>query len=106
MTQPTNADLAAQLHALAAELTDTRETVEQLHGALAAAAGVIARELHGRGREPARVWRFLGRYAEDPIVEVEAASAEQAARIAERDGLRVRPGYLAGGALVPEPAGR
>jgi hypothetical protein len=40
--------LAAELRELRAELHDTRELVEQLHGALEAAARVILAALAGR----------------------------------------------------------
>jgi hypothetical protein len=48
-------------------------------------------------------FEMLGRYAEDPMVYVEAESAEAAAEFAVVSGMAVRPGYRPGGSLIPTP---
>lgn len=49
------------------------------------------------------LFEMYGRYAEDPMVVVEAATAEEAAAHAIRYGMRVSRGYHEGGALIPTP---
>lgn len=46
-------------------------------------------------------FEMYGRYAEDPLVYVEAKTAEAAAEHAIRYRMRVSRGYGEGGALIP-----
>ena len=48
-----------------------------------------------------KFYEMYGRYAEDPMVVVQADSAEEAAAYAIRHRMRVSPGYRPDGALIP-----